>query len=116
MPVLRAKALWFGDLRLERAYLAYYFSLEIELSGELGKQAASDPTYRHLGVSAIAKCLDPNYDRPVRKATNYRAEEDLREIAEGHKEDLLKYCGDILSGDVSSGLVGEGARASLVNI
>jgi len=82
--------------------MSHYFSLEIRLSGKLGKKATSDPSYRHLGVAAIAKCLDPSYVRPVRKATNYWAEEDLREIAEGHKEELLKYCGAILLGDVSS--------------
>lgn len=92
-----------GDIdlifRLETVYLSHYFSLEIKLSGKLGKNATSDPSYRHLGVAAIAKCLDPNYTRPVKKANT---EDDLREIAEGHKEELLKYCKSILLGDVSS--------------
>lgn len=92
-----------GDIdvifRLESVNLSYYFSLEIRLSGKLGKNATSDPSYRHLGVAAIARCLDPNYTRPVKKANT---EDDLREIAEGHKEELLKYCKSILLGDVSS--------------
>ena len=54
-----------GDLdlifRLEATRLFYYFSLEIKLSGKLGEKATTDSSYRHLGVTAIAKCLDLNY-------------------------------------------------------
>lgn len=85
--------------RLEPTYLAYYFSLEIRLVGELGERATSNSLYRHLGVAAIARCLDPNYDRPVKEI---QTEQNLREIAEGHREELLKYCENILLGDVSS--------------
>lgn len=92
-----------GDIelifRLESAPMSYYFSLEIKLTGELGKKATPDSSYRHLGVAAIAQCLDEDYDRPVKEARN---EEDLIEVAEGHKEELVKYCENILLGDVSS--------------
>ena len=84
--------------RLERAL---YCSLGIKLSGQLAQKATSDPYYRfrELGVSAIAKCLDPNYKRPFKRTETL---EDLQAVLEGHKEELLKYCGNILLGDVSS--------------
>jgi hypothetical protein len=92
-----------GDIqiifRLESAYLTYYFSLEIKLSGELGRKATPDSSYRHLGVAAIAQCLDQNYSRPIKKARN---EDDLKEIAGRHKEELIRYCERILLGDVAS--------------
>lgn len=84
--------------RLERAL---YCSLGIKLSGQLAQKATSDPYYRYreLGVSAIAKCLDPYYKRPFKRT---ETEEDLKDVLEGHKEELLKYCKNILLGDVSS--------------
>jgi hypothetical protein len=92
-----------GDIellfRLEIGYQSHYFSLEIRLSGELGERATSDSRYRHLGVSAIAKCFEPNYQESDKGA---ETEEMLREMMELQKEELLKYCEDILAGDVSS--------------
>jgi len=84
-----------------RLEAALYCSLGIKLSGELAQKATSDPYYRYreLGVSAIAKCLDPSYKRPFKRT---ETEEDLKDVLERHKEELLKYCRNILLGDVSS--------------
>lgn len=46
--------------RLGSSRLFWYFSLEMELSGNLGEKATSDSHYRGLGVTAIAQCLDPS--------------------------------------------------------
>lgn len=78
--------------------LFYYCSVGIRLSGELGKKATSDPKYRGIGVSTIAECLDPEY-KLSRK--NPQTSEEVRKEFSSRKEDLLKYCKDILSGDVS---------------
>lgn len=79
--------------------LSYYCSAGIRLSGELGKRATTDSKYRNMGVSTIAKCLDPEY-KPLRKSP--QTSEEVRQKFENRKEDLLKYCKDILSGDVST--------------
>jgi hypothetical protein len=84
--------------RLEATRLFYYFSLEIRLSGELGEKATSDPFYRDLGVATIAKCLDPNYELLLKKP---QTTDELRNVLERNKKDLLNYCGRILLGDVS---------------
>jgi len=92
-----------GDLellfRLEVGYQAYYFSLEIRLLGRLGERATTDSHYRHLGVTAIAKCYDPNHKMSAEAADTT---EKLQKMMETQKEELLKYCADILAGDVSS--------------
>jgi hypothetical protein len=79
--------------------LFYYCSVGIKLSGELAEKATSRVGYRGLGVAAIAEALDPSY-KQRRKAA--QTKEEVREMFEAEKEDLLKYCSDILSGDVSS--------------
>ena len=56
------------------------------------------PKYRNLGVSVIAKCLDPDY-KLSRKSP--QTSEEVKQAFENRKEDLLKYCKGILSGDVS---------------
>ena len=78
--------------------LFYYCSVGIRLSGKLGKKATSDPKYRNMGVSTIAQNLDPEYE-PSRKGQ--QTSEEVKREFENRKEDLLKYCRDILSGDVS---------------
>ena len=92
-----------GDIellfRLEVGYQSYYFSLEIRLSGELGERATPDSRYRHLGVTAIARCFELNYQG---FANGAETEEMLKEMMETQKEALLQYCEDILVGDVSS--------------
>jgi len=87
--------------RLEAIPLFYYFSLELKLSGNLAEQATSDTYYRGrgLGVSAIAQCLDINYKPSIKGA---QTESELRELLETGRDELLKYCKDILLGDVSS--------------
>jgi hypothetical protein len=91
-----------GDIellfRLEATKMFYYFSLEIKLLGGLGEQATSDPSYRHLGVTAIAKCINPNYKISLKAA---QTETELKEMMEIQKEELLDYCKGILLGDVS---------------
>ncbi len=79
--------------------LFYYCSVSIRLSGDIAEKATPHVRRRHLGVAAIAKGLDPNY-KQRRKAAQTR--EEVRAAFEAEKDDLLKYCSDILSGDVSS--------------
>lgn len=79
--------------------LFYYCSVGIKLSGKLGERATTDPKFRNMGVSAIAKCLDPYYYNPSRKSP--QTSEEVKLDFENYKEDLLKYCKNILSGDVS---------------
>jgi hypothetical protein len=68
------------------------------LSGELGERATADPKYRSLGVSVIAECLDPEY-KPARNAP--QTKDEVKQTFENQRDDLLKYCKSILSGDVS---------------
>jgi hypothetical protein len=77
----------------------YYCSVGIKLSGYTAEKATSHVKYRSMGVSAIAKGLDPNYKRPPKGA---QTKEEVKELFETEKSDLLKYCKDILLGDVSS--------------
>jgi hypothetical protein len=77
----------------------YYCSVGIKLSGDIAEKATSHVKYRSMGVSAIAKELDPNYKRPSKGA---QTKEEVKELFEAEKADLLKYCKDILLGDVSS--------------
>jgi len=91
-----------GDIELNfylgLSQLFYYCSVGIRLSGEMGKRATSDPKYRNIGVSTIAECLDSEY-KLSKKAS--QTSEEVKQKFEKSKEDLLKYCKDILSGDVS---------------
>ena len=91
-----------GDIELNfylgLSPLFYLCSVGIRLSGELGERATTDPKARNLGVSTIAECLDPEY-KSSRKSP--QTSEEVRQTFENRKEDLLKYCKDILSGDVS---------------
>ena len=79
--------------------LFYYCSVSISLSGELAEKATSRSKNRSLGVAAIAKRLNPSY-KQQRKAA--QTKEEVRAMFEAEKEDLVKYCSDILSGDVTS--------------
>jgi hypothetical protein len=91
-----------GDIELNfylgMSQLFYYCDVGIKLSGELGERAITDPKFRNIGVSVIAECLDPEY-KLSRK--NPQTSEEVKQDFENRKEDLLKYCKDILSGDVS---------------
>ena len=91
-----------GDVALNfylgLSQLFYLCSVGIKLSGELGERATPDSKYRNMGVSTIAECLDPEY-KLSRK--NPQTSEEVKQEFEDRKEDLLKYCKDILSGDVS---------------
>ena len=78
--------------------LFYYCSVGIQMSGALGEKATTDPKFRNIGVSVIAECLDPEY-KLSRKSP--QTSEEVKRDFENRKEDLLKYCKDILSGDVS---------------
>ena len=78
--------------------LFYYCSVGIRLSGEVGDRATTDPKFRNMVVSVIAKCLDPDY-KPSKKSP--QTSEEVKQAFEKCKEDLLKYCKDILSGDVT---------------
>ncbi len=92
-----------GDIALNfylgTSQLFYYCSAGIELSGNIGEKATSHLKYRNLGVSAIAKALDPNFKRPPKGA---QTKKEVIELFEIEKDNLLKYCKDILLGDVSS--------------
>ena len=79
--------------------LFYSCSVGISLSGKLGKRATANSKYRKMGISTIAKCLDPEY-KSSRKSP--QTSEEVKQQFENRKEDLLKYCKDVLSGDVSS--------------
>jgi hypothetical protein len=83
---------------LGMSQLFYYCEIGLKLSGALGERATNDPKYRRLGVTAIAGCLDPDY-KPSRKMP--QTKEEVKQTFENCKEDLLKYCKDILSNDVS---------------
>lgn len=91
-----------GDIELNfylgLSPLFYLCSVGIRLSGVLGERATPDPKYRNMGVSTIAECLDPEY-KSSRKDS--QTSEEVRQTFENQKEDLLKYCNTILSGDVS---------------
>ena len=84
--------------RLESGYQYRLFSLEIKLLGELGERATSWPDYRHFGATAIAKLSNPNY-KTSPKITG--TEDEVRESMERQKAALLKYCKDILDGDIT---------------
>jgi hypothetical protein len=68
------------------------------LSGELGKRATPDPKYRNMGVGVIAECLNPEY-KSSRKGV--QTSEEVKREFEICKAELVNYCRDILSGDVS---------------
>jgi hypothetical protein len=91
-----------GDIRLifrlEVAYHICLFSIEIALLGKLGERATSDLYYRHLSVTTIAKYSDPEYEISLKSSST---EEELKEMMETQKGELLKYCKDIIGGDVS---------------
>jgi len=92
-----------GDIALNfylgLSQLFYYCSIGIKLSGELGKRATPDAKYRNLGVSTIAECLDPEY-KLSRKSP--QTSDEVTQKFEDPRKDLLKYCKNILSGDMSS--------------
>ncbi len=75
-----------------------YCSLGIKLSGKLAKKATANKHYHSVDVMVIAKVLDPDFQHP---SMEIRTGQELKEILQKEKECLLKYCKDILSGDVS---------------
>jgi hypothetical protein len=79
--------------------LFYYCSAGIKLSGALGEKASSNPSYRAMGISALAKGIDPDYKSNSRAA---QSAEEVKQAFEAERDDMVKYCKDILLGDVSS--------------
>jgi hypothetical protein len=77
----------------------YYCSVGIKLSGKTGEKATPNVKYRSMGISTIAKGLDPSYKRTTKGA---QTKGEVKELFETEKDDLLKYCEDILLGDVTS--------------
>lgn len=90
-----------GDIELifYLAELPQYcnFSLEISVSGKSAEKVIRR-TFRNINIGAIAGRIDPNYHQPHMEI---RTKQDLKEALETEKECLLKYCEDILLGDVS---------------
>jgi hypothetical protein len=84
---------------LESTYLFHDLSLEIRLFDKLGEMATSVMEYRHLGVTTIAECLDPDFKDRIKKA---QTKEEIKEILVKDKITLLKYCQEFLASDVSS--------------
>ena len=84
--------------RLEVAYHIYLFSIEIKLLGKLGEHAAADSYYRQLSVTTIAHYSDPEYKISLKGSST---EEELKEMMETQKGELLKYCKTIIDGDIS---------------
>ena len=87
--------------------LVYYFghtpqfylcSMGISLSGELAERATSIRHYHNMGVTGIAHYLDKDFHFT---GINVYTDEDLVNALEQEKEVLLKYCKEILSGNVS---------------
>ena len=91
-----------GDIqlifRLEVAYHIYLFSIEIKLLGKLGEHAAAASYYRQLSVTTIAQYSDPEYKISLKGSST---EEELKEMMETQKVELLKYCKTIIDGDIS---------------
>ena len=79
--------------------LFYYCSAGIKLLGETGEKATPHVKSRSLGISAIAKGIDPNYKSNNRAA---QTAEEVKKAFEAERDDMIKYCKDILLGDVSS--------------
>ena len=81
------------------APLFYLCDIGLELSGKLGEMATDNPKYRRIGVHVIAECLDPEF-----KSQNEmpQTKDEVEQTFRSRKEELLKYCENILQGDVSS--------------
>ena len=77
---------------------SYLCSLGINLSGQLAEKATPNKHYRNIGVTAIATSLDGDYKYSPKYI---QTKEELIEALQKEKEDLLKYCKLVLSGDVS---------------
>ena len=84
---------------LGASQLFYYCSAGIKLSGETGEKATPHVKSRSLGISAIAKGIDPTYKSNNRAA---QTAEEVKKAFEAERDDMIKYCKDILLGDVSS--------------
>ena len=91
-----------GDIELafylEVTYKFYLCSIGIRLTGELGEKVSSDPCYREIGASVIAEQLNPGYESPTK---HIQTRDDLYRALEVDKAELLKYCKDILMGDIT---------------
>jgi hypothetical protein len=79
--------------------LFYYCSVIIHLVGEVAEKATPYSKYRRLDVSTIAEALDPTFKPSLKGA---QTNEEVRALFELQRENLLKYCSDILSGNLSS--------------
>ena len=76
----------------------YLCSSSIFISGQLAESTTPIRHYHHMAVTAIAHYLDKDFHfTGIDVYTN----EDLVRALDQEKEILLKYCKDILSGDLS---------------
>lgn len=91
-----------GDIqlvfRLETGFKFRLFRLEIMLLGELGERATPRVDHRSLDVSTIAEFSDLGYEFVSRIPAT---ESEFVEEMNIQKAELLKYCQDILDGDVT---------------
>jgi hypothetical protein len=76
----------------------YYFSLGLQLSGKLAREATHNQESQNIDVMVIAECLDPDDQRPSMKI---QTKQELQMILEREREVLLKYCKGVLEGDIS---------------
>jgi hypothetical protein len=76
----------------------YLCSSSIFLSGQLAENITPFRYYRHMAVTQIAHYLDKDFHFT---GIDVYGNEDLVRALEQEKEILLKYCRDILSGDLS---------------
>jgi hypothetical protein len=77
---------------------SYLCSLSIFLSGQLAERTTPIRHYHHMAVTAIAHYLDKDFQF---SGIDVYTNEDLIRALEQEKEVLLKYCKEILSGDLS---------------
>jgi hypothetical protein len=78
---------------------AYSCSVGLRLLGELAKKATPYSNYRDMDVTVLAERLNPGFKRTDKDA---QTNEEVKALLEEKREVLLKYCSDILKGDVSS--------------
>jgi hypothetical protein len=78
---------------------AYSCSVGLRLLGELAEKATPYSDWRDMDVTVLAERLNPSFKRTSKDAQTH---EEVKALLEEKREVLLKYCSDILKGDVSS--------------
>jgi hypothetical protein len=84
---------------LANAPLFYYGTVALHVVGDLAKRATPHSKYHSLDIATIAEELGPQFKPSM---TGAQTNEEVRALFEVQKEILLKYCSDILAGEVSS--------------